>query len=158
VRPESRHSITAANVITGITVRTPNKPSDRNHKSSFNSLRFSALFIGWCNMNKAADTAIAMANIINTGADSVMKNKIKIWDIATPLTYEHYCGTYHGSFMTKMLPGKKQRMYPSKSKDLENVYFAGQRLMPPGGMPCAVVTGRRAAQYLCKDSDMEFIS
>jgi len=88
----------------------------------------------------------------------IFKDKIKVWDIATPLTYERYCGTYRGSFMTKTLPGDKQKLYPSKSKSFTNVYFAGQRLMPPGGMPCAVVTGRYAAQHVCKDFDMEFIS
>jgi len=88
----------------------------------------------------------------------VFRDKIKVWDIATPLTYERYCGTYRGSFMTKTLPGEKQKFYPSKSGDLDNVYFAGQRLMPPGGMPCAVVTGRSAAQHVCKDFGVEFIS
>ena len=88
----------------------------------------------------------------------IFKDKIKVWDIATPLTYERYCGTYHGSFMTKTLPGDRPKFFPCKSKSFENVYFAGQRLMPPGGMPCAVVTGRIAAQQLCKDNNIEFIS
>ena len=88
----------------------------------------------------------------------VFKNKIKVWDIATPLTYERYCGSYRGSWMTKMLPGEKQKTYPYKSKYMDNVYFAGQRLMPPGGLPVAVITGRTAAQYVCRDFDAVFVS
>ena len=81
-----------------------------------------------------------------------------VWDIATPLTYERYCGTYRGSWMTITPPGSGPASYPVKSKNLRNVYFAGQRIMPPGGMPGAVVTGRTAAQYLCKDYNAVFIS
>jgi phytoene dehydrogenase-like protein len=82
--------------------------------------------------------------------------KLAVWDVATPLTYERYCGTYHGSWMTLMPPGFKQISYPSKSKNIDHLYFAGQRLQPPGGMPVALSTGRQAAQYLCKDNDVVF--
>ena len=78
--------------------------------------------------------------------------------IATPLTYERYCGTYRGSWMTKMFPGSRPVSYPFKSKNIDNVYFSGHRLMPPGGMPAAVVTGRTSAQYLCRDFNAEFVS
>jgi phytoene dehydrogenase-like protein len=88
----------------------------------------------------------------------IFKNKIKVWDIATPLTYERYCGTYRGSWMTNTPPGSRPASYPVKSKNIRNIYFAGQRLLPPGGMPGAVITGRTAAQYLCKDFNAEFVS
>jgi phytoene dehydrogenase-like protein len=84
--------------------------------------------------------------------------KIAVWDIATPLTYERYCGTYHGSWMTTTLPRTKRVTYPCKPKTIANLYFAGQRIMPPGGIPVAVSTGRTAAQHLCRDFDTVFRS
>jgi len=82
--------------------------------------------------------------------------KIAVWDIATPLTYERYLGSYKGSWMTMMGKGRMNRAYPSKPESISNVYFASQRLMPPGGLPAAAETGRKAVQYLCKDTDTEF--
>ena len=52
--------------------------------------------------------------------------------------------------MTLQTPGCKQVSYPSKPKNIDRLYFSGQRLMPPGGLPAALITGRQAAQYLCR--------
>ncbi|GHV77910.1 hypothetical protein AGMMS49942_27310 [Spirochaetia bacterium] len=85
-----------------------------------------------------------------------IKGKVAVWDVATPLTYERYCGTYHGSWMTITPAGTKRVFYPCKPKRIGNLYFAGQRMMPPGGTPAAVITGRTAAQYLCRDFGVVF--
>lgn len=82
--------------------------------------------------------------------------KVAVVDVATPLTYERYCGTYHGSWMTLVEKGDKMTIYPSYSSSIQNLYFAGQRIQPPGGLPGALVTGRKAVQYLCKDTDTVF--
>jgi len=58
--------------------------------------------------------------------------------------------------MTMMGKNSKNKSYPSKPENIENLYFAGQRLMPPGGLPVAAETGRKAVQYLCKDMDTVF--
>lgn len=84
--------------------------------------------------------------------------KVEVWDIATPLTYERYCGTYRGSWMSVMKPGKNRQQFPCKSESIGGLYFAGQRLMLPGGLPVAVSTGRQAAQHLCKDTGAVFQS
>jgi phytoene dehydrogenase-like protein len=85
-----------------------------------------------------------------------MKGKTAVWDVATPMTYERYVGTYHGSWMTKVLPGQSRTVYPVKPKGIEGLYLAGHRMQPPGGMPAALFSGRRAAQYLCKDFGVVF--
>jgi phytoene dehydrogenase-like protein len=82
--------------------------------------------------------------------------KIDVWDVATPLTYERYLHSYKGSWMTEMGKSKREKDYPSKPDSIKNLYFAGQRLMPPGGLPVAAVTGRTAAQHLCKDTNTVF--
>jgi phytoene dehydrogenase-like protein len=84
-----------------------------------------------------------------------IRNKISVWDVATPLTYERYCGTYQGSWMTIQTPGSRVT-YPCKPSGIEQLYFAGQRLQPPGGLPVALSTGRQAVQYLCKDLNIIF--
>ncbi|MDR2245931.1 MAG: FAD-dependent oxidoreductase [Treponema sp.] len=87
-----------------------------------------------------------------------MNGKAAVRDTATPLTYERYCGTYHGSWMTRTAPGRRRAAYPCKVTGIDSVYFAGQRMMPPGGMPPALLSGRTAAQYLCRDFKREFVS
>ena len=86
------------------------------------------------------------------------KGKVEVCDVATPLTYERYCGNWKGSWMTEMTPDMKFRDYPAVIKGLSGVYFAGQRMMPPGGLPAAVMTGRAAVQYLCRDTGTIFVS
>jgi len=60
--------------------------------------------------------------------------------------------------MTEMTPGMKMKGYPADIKGLSGVYFAGQRMMPPGGLPVALMSGRTAVQYLCRDTDTVFES
>jgi phytoene dehydrogenase-like protein len=82
--------------------------------------------------------------------------KAAVRNVATPLTYERYLGSFKGSWMSEMPIGKRPAGYPSKPEGISNLYFAGQRLMSPGGLPSALTTGRTAVQYLCKDTDTLF--
>jgi len=82
--------------------------------------------------------------------------KIAVWDVATPLTYERYLGSYKGSWMTLKGKDSKGQNYPSKPESIQKLYFAGQRLSAPGGLPIAADTGRKAVQYLCRDTDTVF--
>jgi phytoene dehydrogenase-like protein len=82
--------------------------------------------------------------------------KITVWDVATPLTYERYLHSHKGSWMSVLGKGSKMESYPSMPESIKNVYFAGQRLVPPGGLPVAAETGRKAVQYLCRETDTVF--
>ena len=82
--------------------------------------------------------------------------KTAVWDVATPLTYERYLGSFKGSWMTVATKEYKMEYYPSKPENIRNLYFAGQRLRAPGGLPVALDSGRRAVQFLCKDFGMVF--
>jgi phytoene dehydrogenase-like protein len=77
------------------------------------------------------------------------EGKIEVIDIATPLTYERYTGAFHGSWMAVMEPGDKMTQYPGDC-EIDGLYFAGHRIMTPGGLPVAAVTGRQAAQLVCR--------
>jgi phytoene dehydrogenase-like protein len=84
------------------------------------------------------------------------KGKVAVWDVATPLTYERYLGSYKGSWMSLTRKDTPNVSYPSKPESIQRVYFAGQRLQTPGGLPVALVTGRTAVQQLCIDTDTVF--
>jgi phytoene dehydrogenase-like protein len=85
------------------------------------------------------------------------QGKIEVIDIATPLTYERYTGAYHGSWMTVQGPGDKMQNYPGFVKDVRGLYFSGHRIMPPGGHPSALYTGRMAAQLVCRQFGTLFV-
>lgn len=87
-----------------------------------------------------------------------LAGKIDVLDVATPLSYERYCGTWKGSWMSLLSPESKFVTYSGTIDDMPNLFFAGQRLMPPGGLPCAAATGRFAAQYACRYFDHVFDS
>lgn len=86
-----------------------------------------------------------------------IKDKIEVIDVATPMTYQRYCDSYEGSWMSVWEKGGKQNNYPQFLKTIKRVYFAGQRIQMPGGLPIAAYTGRRAAQHLCREFNVEFI-
>src|SRR5690554_6418487 len=44
-----------------------------------------------------------------------IKDKVAVWDVATPLTYERYCGTFKGSWMSETGKGSKMITYPATS-------------------------------------------
>ena len=82
--------------------------------------------------------------------------KVAVWDVATPLTYERYLGSYKGSWMSLMKKGQANVQYSCKPETISNLYFAGQRLTSPGGCPVALTSGRTAVQQLCLDTDTVF--
>lgn len=86
-----------------------------------------------------------------------IKENLEVLDIATPCTYERYCKSYKGGWMSVWTEKGKQDNYPQTVKGIKGLYFAGQRVLMPGGLPLAVFTGRQAVQHLCKDTKTIFI-
>ena len=60
--------------------------------------------------------------------------------------------------MTEMTPNMKMKAYSAVIKGLSGLYFAGQRMFPPGGLPPVLTSGRIAVQYLCRDTGTVFLS
>jgi phytoene dehydrogenase-like protein len=87
-----------------------------------------------------------------------IRGKVEVCDVATPLTYERYCGNWRGSWMTEMTPSMSMKEYPCTVEGIARLYFAGQRILPPGGLPVALSTGRTAVQHLCRDTGTVFVS
>lgn len=84
--------------------------------------------------------------------------QIEVGDVATPLSYERYCANWKGSWMTEVTPDMNFKPYPAVIKGLGHIYFAGHRMMPPGGLLSALMSGRTAVQHLCRDTETLFIS
>ncbi|MCL1803273.1 MAG: NAD(P)/FAD-dependent oxidoreductase [Eubacteriaceae bacterium] len=87
-----------------------------------------------------------------------LKGAIEVIDIATPLTYERYTGAYRGSWMSMTSPGTRMQAHPAFIDGISSLYFASHRMMPPGGLPAALLSGRKAAQMVCKHDGAEFIA
>jgi len=72
-------------------------------------------------------------------------------DFVTPLTYERYCGEYKGQWLSYgITPKRKRLLHNGKIKGLDNFIMSGQWLMPSGGTPVALITGKWAIQRLAK--------
>jgi len=85
-----------------------------------------------------------------------LKDKIEALDIATPLTYERYTGSYKGAWMTVLLKNKSPAIPRAIPAAYKRLYLAGFRTKAPGGLPIAVMSGFRAAQHACRDNGMVF--
>lgn len=84
-----------------------------------------------------------------------IKDAVAVTDVATPLTYERYCGTFEGSYMTDWPPFS--RLYHAPVRYRKGLYFTGQRTAYSGGLPPAAQSGRTTAQAVCKDFGAEFV-
>jgi phytoene dehydrogenase-like protein len=85
-----------------------------------------------------------------------IKGKVAVKNVATPLTYERYSGTWRGAWMSVLKKSSPRRSYPQQTPSIPALYFAGQRVMSPGGLPVAVYTGRKAVQHFCRDTGTPF--
>lgn len=79
------------------------------------------------------------------------KGKLEILDVWTPATYNRYCNSYKGSYMSFITTkeGNNPR-FKGILKGLDNVFIAGQWLMAPGGLPTAAATGKFSIQRILK--------
>ena len=83
-----------------------------------------------------------------------IQGNVAVTDMATPLTYERYCCTFEGSYMSDWRPLKGLFHAPIRYK--HGLYFTGQRTLYSGGLPIAAQSGRTTAQTLCKDFGLVF--
>jgi phytoene dehydrogenase-like protein len=85
------------------------------------------------------------------------EQEIILIDVTTPLTYERYTNAYHGSYMSFLTTKKvKGLMKVGLIKGLDNFVLAGQWIMPPGGLPIALFSGKYAIRRICKMEKRKF--
>lgn len=104
---------------------------------------------------KEDDTYVAKKKTFIQKATQLLENylpeivgNIAVTDLATPITYERYCGCYRGGYMgiwhAKTLPPR----VPAKSSTIRGLHFAGMRTFMSGGLPIAVQSGYYAAKSI----------
>lgn len=82
--------------------------------------------------------------------------KVKLLDVATPLTFKRYCHAYKGAYMSFLTTaGTKQTNYKGTIDGIDKLYLAGQWVVPDGGLPGAVINGKFAIQRICKREKMD---
>jgi len=80
-----------------------------------------------------------------------LEGKFDMSDVATPLTFNRYCNSYRGAYMSFIPYGNvKMKFHKGKIEGLKNLFVAGQGAIPVGGLPLAAITGKFAAQRLIK--------
>lgn len=89
-----------------------------------------------------------------------IKNNVEVIDVATPATFMRYTGNWKGSIQGWMPTKKLFASSPVKSTltGLKNFYLTGHWLVPGGGLPIALLTGRNIAQIICKNDNKIFVS
>jgi phytoene dehydrogenase-like protein len=80
-----------------------------------------------------------------------IEGKIEMSDVATPLTFQRYCNSYRGTYMSFIPSGYvRKRIHKGIKKDVKHLYIAGQCTFPAGGLPLAAIAGKFAAQRIIK--------
>jgi phytoene dehydrogenase-like protein len=86
-----------------------------------------------------------------------LRGKIEIIDVSTPATVIRYTGNWQGSMEGwMMLPGMSFKPLPNMLPGLHNFIMAGQWIMPGGGLPSGLMTGRAAVKAICKRDHVPF--
>ncbi len=84
-------------------------------------------------------------------------SQIEVTDVATPITSWRYTLNDKGSPMGWLLTRKTlTELIPRTLPGLENFYMAGHWVLPGGGVPGSIYTGRNVLQILCKKDKREF--
>ncbi len=77
----------------------------------------------------------------------VLRGKTRVIDTWTPATYHRYFGGHCGAFLGFAVTGRALPLAVGpRVRGFENAFLANQFLAPPGGIPGAAGSGRRAAE------------
>ncbi|TFG33339.1 NAD(P)/FAD-dependent oxidoreductase [Candidatus Thorarchaeota archaeon] len=90
---------------------------------------------------------------------SGITSQVEMIDVATPYTSWRYTLNHRGSPMGWLMTKKTlMELIPRTLPGLDNFYMAGQWVLPGGGVPGCIYTGRNVIQILCKRDGKKFKS
>ena len=91
-------------------------------------------------------------------SDIHLEGRIRVLDVATPLTMKRYTNATRGAYMSFSFT-KSNMMYANSGviRGLKNFYLAGQWMASPGGLPFALATGSYAIQEICRKEKIKYI-
>lgn len=88
-----------------------------------------------------------------------ISSQIEMVDVATPYTTWRYTLNDKGSPMGWLMTKKTLlEQIPRTLPGLNNFYMAGQWVLPGGGVPGCIYTGRNVIQILCREDKRSFIT
>jgi phytoene dehydrogenase-like protein len=89
-----------------------------------------------------------------------VSGQVEVVDVATPLTFERYTGNWQGSFEGWLITPENaytvMKRMPQALPGLRRFAMCGQWVEPGGGLPTAVMSGRRLVQGLCREDGRRF--
>lgn len=104
---------------------------------------------------KIADEVLKQLEILYPGISS----QVEMTDVATPYTLWRYTRNYQGAFEGWVpTPEVIRTQIPRTLPGLSNFYMAGQWVMPGGGVPPCLYSGRQAIQLICHKDNKRFIN
>ncbi len=86
-----------------------------------------------------------------------LSQQVEVVDVATPITFERYTGNWKGAY-EGWLPTTKNYGKTMKNTlpGLKSFYLVGQWIVPGGGVPIGIITGRQAINAMCKQEKKPF--
>lgn len=96
-------------------------------------------------------------DILDTKIGNIKAN-LDVVDVATPATIKRFTGNWKGSIQGWMPSDNLFASSPVKNTlpGLKNFYMVGHWMVPGGGLPIALQTGRNLVQILCKKDKKKF--
>jgi phytoene dehydrogenase-like protein len=86
-----------------------------------------------------------------------IKENVETMDVATPATLYRYTKSWHGSSQGwEWLPGLIPESFKKQLPGLQQFYLIGQWVMPGGGIPAGLMTGRDITRILCHKDHKKF--
>lgn len=86
-----------------------------------------------------------------------IRNDVEVIDIATPASIIRYTGNWKGSMEGfQITPGRSFRVLPMEIKGLNNFRMIGQWVLPGGGLPAGLMTGRLGIRGICRAEHRPF--
>ncbi len=88
-----------------------------------------------------------------------IRKHIVMSDMVTPATVIRYTGNWQGSFEGWVItPKMGLKQMKQTLPGLKNFYMAGHWVQAGGGLPSALMSGRKAAQLICLHDTIAFRS
>jgi phytoene dehydrogenase-like protein len=110
-------------------------------------------------LHKKDETGRTIVEILEQRFPGI-SSQVEVIDVATPLTFERFTGNWKGSFEGWLITPENSKvlMKPMSQTlpDLKSFYMCGQWVEPGGGLPTAVMSGRRLIKKICSEDHKKF--
>jgi phytoene dehydrogenase-like protein len=86
-----------------------------------------------------------------------LSSQVEVTDVVTPYTFWRYTLNHEGAWEGWLMTAKAMRTMVERTlPGLSDFYMAGQWVMPGGGVPSCLYSGRHAIQLLCRQDGKGF--